>query len=94
MKDKIKWAKKLSKTSMLDTFDFSASELGVGEVEPGETPDEVYMQNVFSLQPKARWVRHRSRRTSAQNSSGGRRAGCLHLVPSHPRLPGSRTEMR
>jgi len=53
MSDKIKWAKKLSKTSMFDTFDFSASKLGVGEVETGDTPDEVFMQNVFSLQPKS-----------------------------------------
>jgi len=52
MKDKIKWAKKLSKTSMFDTFDFSASKLGMGEVEPGADDDTVHMENSFSLQPK------------------------------------------
>eukprot|EP00967_Tisochrysis_lutea_P130694 scaffold226436_cov22-Tisochrysis_lutea.AAC.1 len=53
MKDQVKWAKKLSKTSMFDNFDFSASKLGIGEVEPGESDKEVYMENSFTLQPKA-----------------------------------------
>jgi len=52
MKDKIKWAKKLSKTSMFDTFDFGASSLGTGEVEAGDDDDTVHMENSFTLQPK------------------------------------------
>jgi len=53
MKDRIKWAKRLSKTSMFDDFDFSASRLGVGAVEPGESEESVFMENSFTLQPKA-----------------------------------------
>uniref|UniRef100_A0A7S2N745 YchJ-like middle NTF2-like domain-containing protein n=1 Tax=Haptolina brevifila TaxID=156173 RepID=A0A7S2N745_9EUKA len=53
-KDKIKWAKKLSKTSMFDTFDFSASHLTVGELVAGKDENEVFMEpNSFTLQPKA-----------------------------------------
>lgn len=52
MKDHIKWAKKLSKTAMFDTFDFSASKLGVGEVVPGKDENTVHMDNSFTLQPK------------------------------------------
>ena len=53
MKDKIKWAKKLSKTSMFDQFDFSASSLGIGEVEPGDNEETVHMENSFTLQAKS-----------------------------------------
>lgn len=52
MKDRIKWAKKLHKTSMFDNFDFALSSLGVGEEEPGEDGGEVWMDNEFHLATK------------------------------------------
>ena len=52
MKDRIKWAKKLHKTSMFDNFDFALSSLGVGEEEPGEDGGEVWMNNEFHLATK------------------------------------------
>ena len=53
MKDKIKWAKKLSKASMFDQFDFSASRLGQGTVEYSGAEHEIAsMDNSFTLQPK------------------------------------------
>ena len=37
---------------MFDTFDFSASSLGIGEPEPGKEDGDVEMDNSFTLQPK------------------------------------------
>ena len=53
-KDRIKWAKQLSKKSMFDDFDFSASKLGLGDLADGKDENEQFMEpNSFTLQPRA-----------------------------------------
>jgi len=49
MVDKIKWARKLNKESMFDSFSFSGLE--VGELEPGSTEDEQFLSLRVSLMP-------------------------------------------